>query len=391
MGAKARWCRRSFVTTKFAFNVEGKGWKLSHEDIPQSVELMEENHRHQVSLWLFSCAGILFLVVSCWGFARLSEFGQSIFEPRPLFSSLPKSEDEWAREFERFISSPDFAKQRNPLGFTQQNFKQLFYWGWFHQQLCAVATVAYFVPWAYFSFTGAIPKKMQPTILALLALAGTQAYVASLLHQEPEHKPRGGPDPSAAYNQYFLHLVTTVALYAGTLWLGMTIKRIPTVPRGSTGLEDLRMLTLGMTALSLGAIHYGAKAVGPDATLVGKEWPTMKSQLAPLKEYLLLVSPSQLSHDDKMRAAHRLFAFTTVAVVFALTRRAAAKDLPAAVQKALFAVQVAVALQAAGGLTAVFYGPLVPTLAVHQGGGLAVLTTFLWLAFTLRMQPLVWL
>lgn len=73
MGAKARWCRRSFVTTKFAFNVEGKGWKLSHEDIPQSVELMEENHRHQVSLWLFSCAGILFLVVSCWGFARCAK------------------------------------------------------------------------------------------------------------------------------------------------------------------------------------------------------------------------------------------------------------------------------------------------------------------------------
>ena len=64
-----------------------------------------------VAIWLWSLAGLVFLMVIVGGATRLTESGLSITEWKPLAGVIPPlSPAEWLAEFENYKKIPQYAQ-----------------------------------------------------------------------------------------------------------------------------------------------------------------------------------------------------------------------------------------------------------------------------------------
>ena len=70
-----------------------------------------EKYRKQVSLWLLSMCGLVFVMVIVGGLTRLTQSGLSMVEWRPIMGILPPiGETGWIEVFEKYKNSPEYQK-----------------------------------------------------------------------------------------------------------------------------------------------------------------------------------------------------------------------------------------------------------------------------------------
>ncbi|KAG9100427.1 Cytochrome c oxidase assembly protein cox15 [Ceratobasidium sp. UAMH 11750] len=395
-----------------------------------------------VGKWLIGCAGLVFAIVVVGGITRLTESGLSITEWRPITGILPPlGEAEWEEEFTKYKATPEFKILNHQI--TLDEFKRIFFWEYAHRVLGRVIGLAFVLPLAYFIVRKRVPRTfllpgltrtqlglpasaptpnplplptLTPYLGGLALLIGAQGVlgwymVKSGLAESLMTTP--GAVPRVSQYRLAAHLGCALALYAGMLGGGMAVLRDWNWAHGKAKTIEALEVVLQSNAVKvfkarvgvLGAIVFltalsGAFVAGLDAGLVYNEFPTMGGRLAPPRDELLNPAYAQkadksdlwwrnmLENPSTVQFNHRVLALTTylsATLLFLHSRRASLRSILPAQTRRLAALAFGlVNLQAALGITTLLYLVPVPLAASHQAGSVALLTSVVALAMSLR-------
>ncbi len=329
-----------------------------------------------IGTWLFAIAAMVFVMVIIGGLTRLTKSGLSMVEWRPITGWLPPlSTEQWEETFRAYRNYPQYREMN--AGMSLVEFQEIFWLEYIHRLWGRLIGVAFFVPFVFFLVRGWIDRKLAPRLVMIFVLGGLQGalgwfMVASGLVDRPD------------VSQYRLvaHFGAALVIYVALLWVaaGLVVRTPPWNP--SRG--------LGRGAIALGGVIFvtllsGGFVAGTDAGFAFNSFPLMDGQLVP--DGLLQISPAYLNFFENLTAiqfTHRVIAMTTLAAVVAFWLIARRRPLSRRAGLAVNGLLVAVLVQVALGISTLLLVVPVPLAALHQAGGLALLTMAVWSAFELR-------
>lgn len=235
----------------------------------------------------------------------------------------------------------------------------------------------------------------------MLVLGGTQGLIGwwmvrSGLHEEtlkPHHVARVSPYRLAT------HLTMAFTLYSMLTWTVMDLVRpFPTLAAATSSsamsgplrkLHRLKLGAYGTSALVLATVVAGSLVAGNDAGRAYNTFPLMNGEVFPSEAWDM--SPrwrNMFENTALVQFNHRTLGLTTAACVAGMLAYARSPAvwamLSPASRTAIGAFAGIVAVQVSLGITALLYYVPVEIGSAHQTGALALWTSALWFAHTLR-------
>jgi heme a synthase len=313
-------------------------------------------------LWLVAVAALIFAMVLVGGATRLTESGLSIVEWKPFTGAIPPlSETAWQAEFEKYQTIPQY--QQVNRGMTLDEFKLIYWWEWAHRLLGRLIGAAFLLPFLWFLWKGRVEPPLRGWLWAIFGLGALQGavgwwMVASGLAERVNVSP---------YRLAF-HLTLACAIFALIVW---TIGRLRTqVP--SRAPMRLRASAIGLVALVLCQIYWGALVAGLRAGLLYNTWPLIDGHVVPAASSLFFNEPwwrNLFENPLTVQFTHRGIAYLlfVAALLHAADAVRAGRGAPA------LALAGAVTIQATLGIATLIYQVPIGLALAHQGMAILVL------------------
>jgi heme a synthase len=322
------------------------------------------------------------------------------------------SEADWAAEFLKYQSSPEFHLLNSRM--TLEEFKQIYWMEWIHRLWGRVIGISFVAPAVYFVARRKVSKLMAGRLLAIAGLIGFQGFIGWWMVKSGLKDDLFAPGSHPRVSQYRLtaHLGAAFIVYLSMYWNGVAICRNNALLKNTNLLQiseslksyhhpilrRFKVATVLLCALVFTTAMSGALVAGLDAGLIYNDFPFMGGRLTPPKSELYdpfyshvppdangkhsdLVWRNMLENPSLVQLDHRILAvsaFTACLALYAYSRRpnvAAQLNASKVVPKgAVHAVLGAALLQVTLGISTLLY--LVPTTlaSLHQAGALALLT-----------------
>ena len=342
-------------------------------------------------------------------------YSLSITEWKPVTGSVPPlSEADWASEFLKYQSSPEFHLLNPHM--TLSEFKSIYWMEWIHRLWGRAIGVTFLLPAMYFVARRRVSKPMMFRIVGIVGLIGFQGFIGWWMVKSGLKDDLHAPGSHPRVSQYRLtaHLGTAFLCYCAMLWNGLSILRTNRLL--SMRPEDIK-LTLsalsdrqlkifkrsvaGLALLVFTTAMSGGLVAGLDAGLIYNEFPYMGLGLTPPKSELFSTFYSRdpehkdlywrnfLENPSLVQLDHRILATTTFSAVMALWAYSKfspqmRKLLPLAAKKGVHGVVGFAWLQVILGISTLIYLVPLPLASAHQAGSLALLT------WTLVLGSRVW-
>jgi cytochrome c oxidase assembly protein subunit 15 len=322
--------------------------------------------RRAVGIWLLVVAAIIVCMVTLGGLTRLTGSGLSITEWDPIMGAIPPLSDAaWHDAFAKYQQIPQYRFENH--GMDLEGFKAIFWWEWTHRLLGRLLGVVFFVPFAWFAWTGAIARREWPRMLLLFALGGLQGFVGWWMVQS-------GLETRVSVSQYRLaiHLGVALLLLGAILWTALEYLRGPV--RGGKG--GLWLIALVYVQMLLGAL-----VAGLHAGLIYNTWPSMDGRFLPELDFTwtsFFEDPGLAQFDHRIGA----YAVLIAALAFAWRIRRA-RPSPQAVTAAGFVAAIAL-LQVVLGIVTLLSQAPVALSAAHQLTAAMLLCAAIWQAYEIR-------
>ena len=220
-----------------------------------------------VSTWLLTVIIMVLLMIVIGGITRLTGSGLSMVEWRPIWGFLPPlSEYEWSRVFNLYTSSPEYIKINN--GMNLEEFKQIFFWEYFHRLWGRLIGIVFFIPLVFFVVLKKIPKAIIPKFFIILFLGGLQSIIGWWMVKSGLVN-----DPNVSQYRLAVHLSNALLILFFLVWVYLEIK---------VGISKIRLdFSLFVFFLISTTIAAGAFVAGMDAGLMYNEYPMMGGSLIP--------------------------------------------------------------------------------------------------------------
>ena len=330
----------------------------------------------------------------------------SITEWKPVTGSLPPmSEVDWAQEFLKYQSSPEFHLLNSRM--TLEEFKSIYWMEWIHRIWGRTVGLTFVLPAAYFILRRRVSASMALRIGGIAGLIGFQGFIGWWMVKSGLKDDLFAPGSHPRVSQYRLtaHLGTAFLCYLAMLWNGLSIlhtnrllSKSPT--QLATHLESLanphlrlfKTSSLLLTALIFTTAMSGALVAGLDAGLIYNDFPYMGLGLTPPRSELLdpfysrtasphpdLLWRNMLENPSFVQLDHRILATTTFSAVIAFWAYGRFNSqlrnaLPTAAKRGVHGLVGFVCLQAALGISTLIYLVPLPLASAHQAGALALLS-----------------
>ena len=139
---------------------------------------LAETGSRAVGWWLLGTSGCVFGMVVVGGITRLTRSGLSMVDWRPQGRSYPRNTAEWECEFEKYKQFPEYQRMHKGTGMTLDDFKDIYFWEWFHRMCGRGIGLVFALPLAGFAARGMIPREIAPKLGALFVLGGSQVRVS---------------------------------------------------------------------------------------------------------------------------------------------------------------------------------------------------------------------
>jgi heme a synthase len=277
------------------------------------IPTRQVSQNRAVRLWLFSVAALIALMVLVGGATRLTESGLSIVEWKPVTGSLPPlSEAQWTQAFEGYKAIPQYRELN--AGMSLAEFKTIFWWEWSHRLLGRVIVIAYFLPFLYFVWRGALSGELKRRLWLIFGLGALQGAVGWWM-------VASGLSERVEVSQYRLatHLTLALLIFAAIVW---TIRRLTERPH-SPAPPRLKITGVALVVLTFVQLYFGALVAGLRAGRVYNTWPEIDGGFIPSVERLLFEQPWWRNLFDNtltVQFEHRMTAYTllVLAVLHAL-------------------------------------------------------------------------
>ena len=355
-----------------------------------------------VAAWLFTCCGLIFLMVVVGGVTRLTLSGLSITEWRPVIGVVPPlSVADWAAEFAKYQQIPEYRLVH--YGMTLEEFKSIYWWEYAHRLLGRLIGVAFAIPFIWFLLRGRLPRRLVPPLCGILLLGFAQGALGWYMVES-------GLADRVEVSQYRLvgHLALALAIYAAILWVALGIVGRAPHPtplpasgeregpakregEGQSGVAvsvswvlwrragDAVLLLVAVTILA------GGFVAGTRAGLVYNTFPLMDGRVVP--EGYAELHPFARNWFENVTAVqfdHRLLAIAAAVVVLLVWALGWRAGLSKPVRAALHGLAAVSLLQVALGITTLVLVVPIALAAAHQAGAVLLLTAAIVFRHTLR-------
>ena len=351
-------------------------------DIARRADPAEAKRRH-LRLWLWSGAGLTFLIVVIGGITRLTQSGLSIVDWDPILGVIPPlSANQWEMAFARYREFPEYRELRT--GMTLSEFRFIYYWEYLHRLAARTIGLLFVVPFLWFWWRGYLDPPLRRRLLLLFALGGLQGFLGWFMVMS------GLVDePRVSQYRLALHLGTAITIFALCIWIARDLS-----PRRSLGAGDeARSVRHNHWVYLVGVllalqIVWGAFVAGLDAGFIHNTFPRMGQGLIPPNSLRLEPAVRNLTENPAtVQWVHRmlgtLLLLTAAAAVLGTRRRRG----DAASCRLALGVAVLVSTQfALGVMTLLRHVPLALGVA-HQALALVIVAVWLiWLHLERQLQ-----
>lgn len=329
-----------------------------------------------VRRWLMIVYLMILVMVVIGGITRLTGSGLSMVDWRPLMGALPPmSEQEWNAVFDLYKQSPQYAQVNSWM--TLGDFKQIFFWEYFHRLWGRLIGLVFFLPWLYFVIRGRLKGRWAAKAAVAFLLGGGQALLgwymvkSGLIHR-----------PEVSHYRLAAHLC--LAFFVGAYIWWLTRQLHPT--RGmAPKVKISRAGAWAFLILLSVQIVWGAFMAGTRAGWLFQTFPDMNGVMVP--ESWLSLSPSWVNAFENPVAIHFIHRTLAWVVGFAglgfaalIWRRATA---PIHKQVAMGLAGLVLAQFALGVIT-VMAGMPIWAAAAHQGCAFLLLTATMSAVYVTR-------
>ncbi len=224
---------------------------------------MKDNKK--VVYWLFTGCFLIFIMVIVGGITRLTDSGLSMTDYKLITETIPPlNEEAWEAEFERYKQFPEYQKLHSH--FELEDFKEIYFWEWFHRFIGRFIGIVFIVPFLYFLFTKQLTTPTIKKSLILFALGAFQGFLGWYM-------VKSGLVDISAVSHYRLaaHLVTALLTFAFTFWVALDL----IYPKRESVNKSFRNLVRWGLVILLLQIIWGAFVAGLNAGLIHNTWPLM--------------------------------------------------------------------------------------------------------------------
>lgn len=326
-----------------------------------------------IQRWLILIGLMVYAMILIGGATRLTDSGLSITEWAPIKGSLPPLSDAaWLSEFEKYKTTAEFQQQNYNM--TMAEFQFIYWWEWGHRlfgRLIGLVAIGGFV---WFMAKSWLSRKWAMRLGVLIALGGLQGFIGWWMVASGI----GETDRlDVAPYRLMTHFGLALLIIAITTWFWLDLserKRIEMPP-------PLRLLALALLALTSLQMLTGALVAGLDAGRSYTDWPLMAGELVP-SHYIdeTLGARSLFEGRAATQFNHRFGAYLLWGLALYAAFRARGNDA----FRGFAIIAALVTAQAIWGIVTLVNAAPLPIALVHQGLGVIVLLTALWLVWVSR-------
>ncbi len=265
-----------------------------------------------VSLWLWSVAALVFLMVVVGGATRLTESGLSITEWKPVAGVIPPlGHAAWLDAFAKYKAIPQYAALFPDM--TLGHFQAIFLMEWTHRLIGRLLGLALFVPLVVFWAKGMLDRRLKRQMAGVVALVGLQGFVgwwmvSSGLVNRVE----------VAQQRLATHLLLASLTLIALVWLAAGRRPVEGSPTRVPAFG--RHLASASVVLVLAQIGMGGLVAGLRAGAAFNTWPLMDGHLIPSGDVLGAMTPLWSNLVDNLATVqfqHRMTAYLLLALVLA--------------------------------------------------------------------------
>jgi cytochrome c oxidase assembly protein subunit 15 len=349
---------------------------------------MDAGARRQVAIWLLACCAMVFGIVVVGGTTRLTQSGLSIVEWEPLVGAIPPlTQADWQQLLDEYRGSPQY--QQVNRGMSLDEFKEIFWWEYFHRLLGRGIGAAFLLPFLYFLARRRLDAATAAKLAGIFVLGAAQGAMGWYMV-----KSGLVDDPRVSQYRLTAHLGLAFLIFAAMFWLALDLlaPRARThVPPADSRLRAARRFAAGLAALVFLMVLSGGFVAGIRAGLAYNTFPLMNGHLVPPE--ILQLEPwwaNLFSNMATVQFNHRLIAWLLAGLVpWFWYRHRAAAPAPRA-RLAIDLLPLALAAQIGLGIATLLLQVPVPLGVAHQAGALCVFALVLWVNHELRAAPAGW-
>lgn len=250
-------------------------------------ESLSENKK--IFYWLCLVTFLVMLMVAIGGLTRLTNSGLSIVEWKPITGIFPPiGQLEWAEEFEKYKTSPEFKLLNSHL--DVKGFKQIFWLEYIHRLVARFLGLVFFIPAIYFLKNNMFSKETKKSLMVISIIGICQGFMGWYMVKSGLVNA-----PYVSHFRLTLHL-----LFALAIFLILLDSILFLMPHKKLKLPLLAKICLGFTIIQ---ISLGGLVAGMDAGLVYNSFPKMGEHYIPsefleadISEYLLNGAIVQFFH-----------------------------------------------------------------------------------------------
>lgn len=352
---------------------------------------MNNSIRKIIGYWLVAGCVLIFLQVVIGGATRLTGSGLSITEWKPIVGAIPPlNEQQWNERFAEYQRIVQFKHLNQDM--TMSEFKQIFFWEYFHRLWARFMGFAFIIPFAFFIYKKWIDRTLAKRLGIILLWGGIVGFYGWIM---VKNGLTGLYVPPIYLS---LHLILALSLLAYIVWIATDILRENTTPlfrkTPSKGLKTAAFLLLALVfvQLVLGGIVSGMRAglAYPTFPTMNGEWlPSALFSLSPTLSGTLHYDPTDFWGRTFFQFVHRGVAYTLVIAIAVFVVKAMRFTPGNLARKVLLLLPITVVLQAVIGVFTVINctGTIPVNLGVlHQAGAMLLLANIVVASYVISQD-----
>jgi len=330
----------------------------------------------KVIYWLLTGCILIFIMVVIGGITRLTHSGLSISNYKLISGTIPPmNQVEWQEAFDLYKQYPEYQKLNNH--FTLQDFKDIYFWEWFHRVIGRFIGIVFLLPFLYFLIKKQLSKSTIKKSLILFGLGAFQGFLGWYMV-----KSGLVDNPDVSHYRLAAHLTTAFITFAYTFWVILDIS-FPIKKQINKRFRNLVRISFAVLLLQ---IIYGAFVAGLDAGFIHNHWPMMNEGKFMHETVLIEQNPlykNFIEGKSGVQFVHRILAYVVVIFILLIWYKAKKLKLTKYQSKGINTLLLLVGIQfLLGILTILFINKASVLLGVsHQIGAFLLLTA---MTFTLH-------
>lgn len=332
------------------------------------------DHNISVAIWLYICCFAVLAMAVIGAVTRLTDSGLSMVEWRPIMGAIPPlNQEEWLRVFNLYREIPQYTEVNK--GMSIDEFKNIFFWEWFHRVFGRLIGIIYFVPMVYFLITKQIPKTYLPAIFFFLFLGAMQGVMGWYMVTSGL-----ADNTSVSHFRLAAHLGLAFVIFGLMLRSALRLTYVPTAHTAQ--LSPLKThINLSIFCVSITVI-WGAFVAGLDAGLLYNSFPLMGQYPFPSELFDMRPIWDNFIHGPAgVQFTHRVLAIVTLFVIVGLYMKSRYFN-PSIKLKKLFLLMLALVITQVGlGILTLLSGVSIYLAAMHQATAFLLLASLIWISY----------